>query len=145
MSVPPNDHSRLRREYSQSMAGNQLPPAQSMTANVDGYQRGIRLFNAREFYDAHEVWEDVWRESQGAEKRFLQGLIQAAVAFHHHSTGNVAGACSLMERARKNLAACPVELGRIRVSVLLESLGQWRAALAYGGATPAHPVIVAVE
>src|SRR5579863_1708504 len=72
--------------------------------NAEGYQRGIRLFNAREFYEAHEVWEDVWRESHGLEKKFLQGLIQAAVALHHHSTGNVVGACSLMERSRRNIA-----------------------------------------
>jgi hypothetical protein len=117
----------------------------AMTVNADGYHRGIRLFNAREFYDAHEVWEDVWRESEGMEKRFLQGLIQAAVALHHHSTGNVVGACSLMERARRNLAGCPEEFGGIRVNVLLESLGQWRAALACGETTPAHPVIVPVE
>jgi predicted metal-dependent hydrolase len=106
----------------------------TMTVNTDGYQRGIRLFNAREFYDAHEVWEDVWRESEGMEKRFLQGLIQAAVAFHHHSTGNVAGAGSLMERARKNLAGCPAEFGGIRLEALLESLERWRAALPVGGA-----------
>src|SRR5438309_10994919 len=104
--------------------------------NAAGYERGIRLFNAREFYDAHEVWEDVWRESEGLEKKFLQGLIQAAVAFHHHSTGNVAGACSLMERARKNLAGCPEEFGRIRVGVLLESLGEWRSALVRGDDVP---------
>lgn len=116
-----------------------------MIVNADGYQRGIRLFNAREFYDAHEVWEDVWRESEGLEKRFLQGLIQAAVAFHHHSTGNVVGACSLMERGRKNLAACPQDFRGIRVAVLLESLGQWRAALARGETTPVHPVIVPIE
>jgi len=115
-----------------------------MTLNA-GYHRGIRLFNAREFYDAHEVWEDVWRESAGVEKRFLQGLIQAAVAFHHHSTGNLAGACSLMERARKNLAACPEEFGSIRVAALLESMGQWRSALTNGRNTPEHPVIVPVE
>lgn len=113
--------------------------------NADGYHRGIRLFNAREFYDAHEVWEDVWREADGIEKRFLQGLIQAAVALHHHSTGNLVGACSLMERGRKNLAACPQEFGGIHVNALLESLGQWRAALARGETTPAHPVIVLVE
>ena len=113
--------------------------------NADGYHRGILLFNAREFYDAHEVWEDVWRESEGMEKRFLQGLIQAAVALHHHSTGNVVGACSLMERGRNNLAACPQEFGGIRVNALLESLGQWRAALVRGETTPSHPVIVAVK
>jgi uncharacterized protein len=116
-----------------------------MIVNADGYHRGICLFNARDFYDAHEVWEDVWRESEGLEKRFLQGLIQAAVAFHHHSTGNVVGACSLMERGRKNLAACPQEFGGIHVNELLDSLVQWRAALASGAATPAHPVIVRVE
>ena len=115
--------------------------------NADGYYRGIRLFNAREFYDAHEVWEDVWRESQGMEKRFLQGLIQTAVAFHHHSTGNLAGAYSLMERGCKNIAACPQELGGIHVNELLQSLCQWRAALASGVATPApaYPVIVLAE
>jgi predicted metal-dependent hydrolase len=116
-----------------------------MTLNADGYHRGIRLFNAREFYDAHEVWEDVWRESEGLEKRFLQGLIQAAVAFHHHSTGNVAGAFSLMERGRRNLTACPDEYGGICVSALLESLGQWRTALADGGVPPKHPVIAPID
>ena len=114
----------------------------AMTLDAAGYQKGIRLFNARDFYDAHEVWEDVWRESNGMEKRFLQGLIQAAVALHHHSTGNVVGACSLMERARKNLAGCPKEFAGIRVGALLESLGEWRAAMVEGGTVPRHPVIV---
>jgi predicted metal-dependent hydrolase len=113
--------------------------------DVDGYQRGIQLFNAREFYDAHEVWEDVWRESNGLEKQFLQGLIQAAVAFHHHSTGNVIGACSLMGRASKNLAGCPEEFGGVRVTDLLESLRQWREALLEGDVMPWHPRIVSVE
>ena len=111
----------------------------------DRYQVGIRHFNAREFYDAHEVWEDVWRESDGLEKKFLQGLIQAAVALHHHSTGNVVGACSLMERARRNLAACPGEFGGIRVEELRAALGAWRAAIVGGEAAPGCPVIAAVK
>jgi predicted metal-dependent hydrolase len=113
--------------------------------SADGYRRGIRHFNAREFYDAHEVWEDVWRESQGMEKRFLQGLIQAAVALHHHSTGNVVGACSLVERARRNLAGCPAEFGGIRVGELLATLGEWRAALVSGETAPVCPVIAAAR
>src|SRR5258708_35135869 len=101
-------------------------------ATSEGYQRGIRLFNAREFYDAHEVWEDVWRESHGMEKRFLQGLIQAAVALHHQSTGNVVGACSLVERARRNLAGCPEEFAGIRVGGVLAAFGEWRAGVGVG-------------
>jgi len=111
----------------------------------EGYRRGIRLFNAREFYDAHEVWEDVWRESHGMEKRFLQGLIQAAVALHHHSTGNLVGACSLMARARRNLAGCPEEFGGIRLAELLEMLGEWREAVVRGESAPGHPLISVVE
>jgi predicted metal-dependent hydrolase len=116
-----------------------------MSMNLEGYEHGIRLFNARRFYDAHEVWEDVWRESHGQEKRFLQGLIQAAVALHHHSTGNLGGAYSLMVRGGKNLAACPQEFGGIRVDTLLESLARWRAALESGGDPPAHPVIARID
>jgi predicted metal-dependent hydrolase len=113
--------------------------------SADGYRRGIRHFNAREFYDAHEVWEDVWRESQGMEKRFLQGLIQAAVALHHHSTGNVVGACSLMERSRRNLAACPEQYGGIRLGLLLTALGEWREAMVSGNNAPELPEIFVVE
>ena len=113
--------------------------------STEGYRRGIRLFNAREFYDAHEVWEDVWRESHGMEKRFLQGLIQAAVALHHHSTGNVVGACSLMERSRKNLAECPEEFEGIRLGILLTALGAWREALVSGKRAPKVPEIFVVE
>jgi uncharacterized protein len=113
--------------------------------NGERYRLGIRHFNAREFYDAHEVWEDVWRESHGLEKRFLQGLIQAAVALHHHSTGNVVGACSLMERARRNLAGCPAEFGGVRVGELRAALGEWRAAVVGGEAAPAVPRIADLE
>jgi len=109
--------------------------------SVEGYRRGIRHFNARAFYDAHEVWEDVWRESHGMEKRFLQGLIQAAVALHHHSMGNVVGACSLMARARKNLAQCPEEFEGIRLGILLTALGEWREAVVDGKSAPKVPEI----
>jgi uncharacterized protein len=68
------------------------------------FAHGVELFNRGEFYDAHEVWEDVWRAAPATEKRFLQGLIQVAVALHHHSRGNLIGARSLLARGRKNLS-----------------------------------------
>jgi len=107
--------------------------------NRKEYRRGIQLFNQRHFFDAHETWEDVWRESKGPEKKFLQGLIQVAVAFHHHSTGNLVGARSLMERARKNLVEYPAEFEGIGVALLCASLVQWRDSLAAGGSTPEFP------
>src|SRR5205807_8005555 len=67
------------------------------------YWTGIELFNDSRFFDAHEVLEDVWRETSGPEKSFLQGLVQLAVALHHHSTGNSLGAGSLLTKAHRNL------------------------------------------
>ena len=113
--------------------------------DTNGYRRGIQLFNREEFYDAHEVWEDVWREAEGREKKFLQGLIQVAVAFHHHSTGNVTGARSLLGRAGKNLAGYPEEFLGIGVADLLESLTKWQAVLSSGGSTPALPQLHMIE
>jgi uncharacterized protein len=103
------------------------------------YQRGIQLFNRGAFFEAHEVLEEVWRAAPAAEKRFLQGLIQAAVAFHHHSKGNVAGARSLLVRAAKNLEGYPEGFGEIRLHLLLTSLGRWQSALAEGRPTPELP------
>jgi predicted metal-dependent hydrolase len=113
--------------------------------NVEGYRRGIQLFNQRHFFDAHEVWEDVWRECNGPEKRFLQGLIQVAVAFHHQSTGNTLGACSLLERARKNLVDHPEDFCGIRMAALLRSMAEWRESLSSGKEAPAFPTLDDIE
>ena len=110
----------------------------------EGYQRGIELFNQRHFYDAHEVWEDVWRESRGPEKKFLQGLIQVAVALHHHSTGNLVGARSLLERARKNLITYPGKFDGIDLGSLLQGMETWRDAVACGSVA-AHPKIERIK
>lgn len=107
----------------------------------DGYLRGIDLFNDAEFFDAHEVLEDVWRAAPPEEKKFLQGLIQVAVAFHHYSTGNRVGMRSLLERAMKNLAGYPQNFGGIQLALLLESLAQWRDAMNNNGSLPSLPRI----
>jgi len=101
--------------------------------NQEGLARGIELFNRAEFFDAHEVWEDVWRAAPVEEKKFLQGLIQVAVAFHHHSTGNLVGARSLLKRAARNLDGCPANLAGIQVKGLMQELAGCQLALEQGG------------
>jgi predicted metal-dependent hydrolase len=105
------------------------------------YLRAVVLFNEATFFEAHEAWEDVWRPAVGPEKKFLQGLIQVAVAFHHHSKGNVAGARSLLERGNRNLTGYPEDFGGIRLGELRQSLEQWRHALDEGKPVPPLPRI----
>lgn len=67
------------------------------------YLEGIRNFNDCEFFEAHEVWEELWQEEEGAAKKFYQGLIQAAVALHHFGNENIRGARKLNVSCRKYL------------------------------------------
>jgi uncharacterized protein len=64
------------------------------------YLAGIVLFNRGEFFEAHEVWESLWMETPAPERRFYQGLIQAAVGLCHFGNGNLAGAAKLYRSSR---------------------------------------------
>lgn len=95
----------------------------------DQYLHGIVLFNKADFFDAHEALEDIWRAAPPENKKFVQGMVQIAVAFHHYSTGNRIGMRSVLERAIKNLSEPSGNFGQIQLPSLLQSLGQWREAL----------------
>lgn len=100
------------------------------------YFRGIDLFNQGEFFEAHEVLEDVWRQALAADKPFLQGLIQISVAFVHHSRGNVLGACSLLARGCRNLSGYPAYHRGMQVQSFIASAEKWRSALETDSAPP---------
>ena len=105
----------------------------------DRYGTGIQLFNTGEFFEAHEVLEDVWREAPASEKQFLQGLIQVAVALHHHSQGNLVGARSVLERAARNLGAYADTHAGFNIAELLCELSEWQCYLNNGSAAPPLP------
>ena len=50
---------------------------------------GIALFNDGNYFDSHELLEEIWFEIIGPEKRFLQGLIRSATALYHYREGNM--------------------------------------------------------
>src|SRR3954471_9926966 len=70
------------------------------------YLTGILLFNRGDFFEAHEAWEDLWAEAHGAERRFFQGLIQAAVGLCHFANGNLRGAAKLYHSSRAYMDGC---------------------------------------
>jgi predicted metal-dependent hydrolase len=60
---------------------------------------GINFFNSGHYFEAHEVWEDLWRETSGEFRLFYQGLIQTAVGLYHLSRGNMVGARAQLSKA----------------------------------------------
>lgn len=71
------------------------------------YLDGIALFNEHEFFEAHEVWEDIWRPAYGLKYEFYQGMIQCAVALEHYRRSNPRGVVSLYDSYRKHMRDVP--------------------------------------
>jgi uncharacterized protein len=112
------------------------------TLHLDSYRRGLALFNQESFFDAHEVLEDVWRPAPEPERKFLQGLIQVAVALHHHSRGNLVGCRSLLARAHRNLSLYPEEHQGVDLASLRSALLDWRSALESDRPVPPLPKVI---
>ncbi len=75
-------------------------------------RKGAALFNHHLFFEVHEVLEAQWVQEVDPERRFLQGLIQIAVAFYHHSNGNLRGTLSLLQDGLEKIRPyAPVYLG----------------------------------
>lgn len=71
------------------------------------YLAGVSLFNSREFFEAHEVLEDLWNECPNEDRRFYQAVLQAAVALHHFGNGNLRGAVKLFGTAKAYMEPYP--------------------------------------
>jgi uncharacterized protein len=83
---------------------------------------GLRLYDAGEFFIAHEAWESVWLGLPEPEKTFLQGLIQVTAAFHHLQRNNRLGTTLVLQAALRRLNRYPSSFGGISVSLLCRDI-----------------------
>jgi uncharacterized protein len=97
--------------------------------NLGPLGEGLRCYRKEEFFVAHEHWEILWRKSQGAEKSFLQALIQMAGGFHHLQRNNLRGATALLRASLRRLEAYPERFEGVEVAGLREELRRWLQAL----------------
>lgn len=84
------------------------------------YREGLRLFNEEEFFECHDVLEELWSETTGEERKFIQGLIQASIALFHFGNENFGGAKKLYVSARKNLDPYGEQFMGIRLESFLQ-------------------------
>jgi hypothetical protein len=89
------------------------------------YLRGIELFNQGEFYECHEVLEDIWVVSCGQEKLFYQGIIMAAVAFYHYELGRFGAARVMHRKAKERLQQVPETFMSLDVGQFVQQLDQF--------------------
>ena len=113
------------------------------------FDRAVAFFNARAFYEAHEDWETLWNEAEGAERLWLQGLIQWAAAFFHFERGyHASGFAKLLREGSEKALGYEGDCHGIRFDRLVGDMQPWFAhGVAVGAGrglrdgAPALPVI----
>lgn len=82
------------------------------------FRHGIQLFNDGEYFECHEVLEDLWRPMQGPRRLFLQGVIHFAVALYHYQQNNLPGARRQLRKGLKKLAGYLPEFESVDTAAL---------------------------
>lgn len=69
--------------------------------------KAIEQFNAGEFFEQHETFEELWRAEPGPIRQLYQGLLQVGVAYLQIQRKNYDGARKLFQRAWQYLNVLP--------------------------------------
>lgn len=80
--------------------------------------QGLRLFNAGEYFEAHEALEDAWNEEKGRVRDLYRGILQIAVVYLHITRGNYNGAVKVYARSQRWIKDWPHVCRGIRVEEL---------------------------
>lgn len=92
------------------------------------FDRAVAYWNQRRFYEAHEDWEALWLEAEGAQRLWLQGLIQYAAAFVHYERGfHANGFWRLLKQAQEKCDPYRGDTFHMDWATLDETLEPWRA------------------
>lgn len=92
------------------------------------YLEFIQHFNAREYWESHEVLEKAWLEHRDdPNSTFYKGLIQLAASLYHVEKGNWKGAWSLHQSASGYLAQYPEKHLGIDTPLLLRGIREFIA------------------
>ena len=98
---------------------------------------GICLFNESKFFECHEVFEDLYHDTEEENKPFLEGLIGLAAAFRLFCEfGEVKGSVRLIYQALIRLENYQPAFLQIDVKDLCAAAEAWAKAAEIAGAKP---------
>ena len=67
------------------------------------FQKGLQAYQEKDYFTAHDHWEELWSDFYLKDRLFIQALIQMAVSFVHLENGNLKGAKSLLKKSLSKL------------------------------------------
>ena len=105
------------------------------------FDEGIELFNRCEFFDCHEVLEEIWTPTKQPDRWFLQSLIHFAVGFYHHQRGNFAGATRQLRKGLRKIQGYLPEWGGVRTAAIEQEARRCLEIIEAGGRVDIFPKI----
>ena len=88
------------------------------------FAQGVELFNSAHWYEAHDVFEALWHDTAEPERRWIQGVVQIAVAMVHLGRGNTNGAAILLGEGIGRLSSSQAVPQRWRAETLIRPCRQ---------------------
>jgi hypothetical protein len=98
---------------------------------------GVRLFNAGEFCDSHERFEEEWMVEVGPRKWFLKGLVHTAMGFHYVTHDDYPKGMSLLQSGMHLLEGFADDFMGMDVGAFRQAVARCHQALERLGAADA--------
>ena len=117
-------HERIT-EFALQFSGADVDP--QIDSRYVGY---FALFNRQQFYEAHDVLEDLWLvDRRGVNGNFYKGLIQLAGAFVHLQKNRLRPSAALFKLARTNFEQYPDTHENLNLAAVQLLIHDWLTQL----------------
>ncbi len=102
---------------------HRLPIAMNDLKTIETlFEEGKSKYLRGEYFDAHEIWEDLWSDYYLIDRKLIQGLIQLCVSLVHLDNGNLKGAKSLLKKSIEKFSQFEKTDRSINLKLLKEDL-----------------------
>ena len=83
----------------------------------------VNKFNQRDFFECHEILEDIWFDERGSSRNLYQGLLHIAVGFYHLTKkNNFKGTIIQLTKAEEKLVRFPEVFHGVDLAKLLKQV-----------------------
>ncbi len=106
--------------------------------NSEQFIEGLRLFNQGYYWEAHEVWEEVWRNEDDEAKTFAQAFVQVAAANNFVKSSKLTSAKYLFEKALQKFYEFQNVKCGIEVHALTHDIESALAGVQTANGDPSH-------
>ncbi|MBI1802973.1 MAG: DUF309 domain-containing protein [Ignavibacteriae bacterium] len=86
------------------------------------FKDGVKLFNSGYYWEAHEAWEDVWREHEDDVRTFAQAFVQMAAAYSFIKLGKLSSAKYLFEKSIEKFQQFEHEHCIVKIVPLIDAM-----------------------